>query len=106
MSVYPKSIKNRSAVEVAYCKLLVTDAHLTESDLITAAENYADTCQILGTEDRYIKAPQNFLKDNFFAAYLTDNYHPPEPVKRKNNFNQFTQNSYDFDALEKELLSR
>lgn len=106
LSAYPKKIKNRQPVEIAYCRLLVADAHLTESDLITAAENYADACRILDTEDRYIKAPQNFLKDNFFFDYLTDNYHPPEPVKRKNNFNQFQQNSYDFGALEKDLLSR
>jgi DnaD/phage-associated family protein len=29
----------------------------------------------------------------------------PKPVASTNKFNQFTQNQYDFDALEKELLS-
>lgn len=29
----------------------------------------------------------------------------PKPVASNNKFNQFTQNQYDFDALEKELLS-
>ena len=30
---------------------------------------------------------------------------PPAPGKTANRFNQFTQNSYDFDILEQELVS-
>lgn len=109
MTAYPKQTKNLQAVETVYCKLLVDDAHLTESDLIVAAENYAEAVCILGTEERYIKAPQNFLKDNFFLDYLDGNYKKPvknKPVQKKNSFNNFPQRDYDMEELEKKLLSR
>lgn len=108
ITVYPKQTKNRQAVETVYCKLLIDDAHLTESDLIVAAENYAEAVCILGTEERYIKAPQNFLKDDFFVDYLDGNYKKPEnkPVQKKNSFNNFPQRDYDMLELEKKLLSR
>ena len=40
------------------------------------------------------------------AAFLASKKKPSQsPSFSKNNFNQFQQNNYDFDALEKELLS-
>ena len=108
ISSYPKQTKNRQAVETAYCKLFVDDVKLNESDLITAAGNYAEACRILGTEDRYIKAPQNFLKDNFFVDYLEDNYEKPVVSgNKKTAFTDFSeQKKYNFDELERKLLSR
>lgn len=41
--------------------------------------------------------------DAAFAA--SKSKHPVPPASAKNKFNQFKQNEYDFDALEKELLS-
>lgn len=40
-----------------------------------------------------------------YCQYLPGVYEPPEPVKPNNKFNQFEQNSYDFEKLEKEMLS-
>ncbi len=102
---YPKPPDNRQATEVAYCKVLLDDSHLTESDLIIAAENYADAVCILGTEERYIKGSSNFLKDNYFAAYLDGNYKKPKPPKKSKDANKgMMKTDYgDMSELEKEL---
>ena len=106
LSAYPKKTKNLQAVEVAYCKLLSDDAHLTESDLIIAAENYADACMILRTEERFIKSPQNFLRDGYLVDYLDGNYVKPK-TQKNNQFNDFSSTSYeDISELEKKLLSK
>ena len=108
MDVYPKKTKNLHSVEMAYCKLFFDDAHLDESDLITAAKNYAEACKVLKTEDRYIKAPQNFLKDNFFVDYLEGNYQKPRAAPKKGNaFTDFSgQRDYNYEDLERRLLSK
>ena len=107
VSVYPKQTKNRKAVETAYCKLLVDDVKLNESDLIKATQNYAEACKILGTEDRYIKAPQNFLKDNFFVDYLDGNYKKPSALSKKgNDFHFEGEREYNFDELMEKLLNK
>ena len=106
-TAYPKQ-KNMAAAEKEYCLLLFHDQSITEQDLIIAAENYADAVSILGTEERYIKNPDRFLKDGTYLDYLDANYTKPKPPSGKksgNKFNQFEQNKYDFDELEKELLS-
>lgn len=107
-SVYPKK-KNMIAAEKEYCLLLFNDQNLIEQDLIDAAGNYAEAISILGTEERYIKNPDRFLKDGTYLDYLNVNYTKPTPPKGKgilkNQFNQFPQREYDFDELEKDLLS-
>lgn len=106
VTAYPKAVRNRHAVEIAYNKLLLDDVHLTESDLITAVKNYAESVSILGTEERYMKNPENFLKDNFFAEYMEDNYIKPKPPNKHSNANQgmIRQDYGDLTQLEKELL--
>ena len=42
----------------------------TEDNLVACAKNYAEACQVKGTQERYIKSVQNFLKDMSFEAYL------------------------------------
>ena len=105
-SAYPKQ-KNMIAAEKEYCLLLFNDQSITEQELIVSAENYADAVSILGTEERYIKNPDRFLKDGVYLDYLDANYKKPEPKRKsgKGKFNQFEQNDYDFEQLEKELLS-
>ena len=105
-SAYPKQ-KNMIAAEKEYCLLLFNDQSITEQELIVSAENYADAVSILGTEERYIKNPDRFLKDGTYLDYLDANYKKPEPKRKsgKGKFNQFEQNDYDFEQLEKELLS-
>lgn len=106
-SAYPKK-KNMIAAEKEYCLLLFNDQNLIEQDLIDAANNYAESVSILGTEDRYIKNPDRFLKDGTYLDYLNVNYTKPTPPKGKgilkNQFNDFQQRDYDFDELEKILL--
>lgn len=105
-SAYPKQ-RNLVAAEREYCLLLFNDQELTEEELIDAAKNYAEAVSILGREERYIKNPERFLKDGTYVDYLEKNYIRPNPSCKKNGnkFNQFEQNNYDFDELEKELLS-
>lgn len=105
-SAYPKQ-KNMVAAEKEYKLVLHNDQSLDERELIIAAENYADAVSILGTEERYIKNPDRFLKDGTYLDYLDANYTKPKPPAGKkggNKFNQFEQHAYDFDELEKELL--
>lgn len=100
VSAYPKAVRNRQALEQAYVRVFVNDAHLTECDIVDAAKNYAKTCKINQMEDRYIKSPVNFLKDEYFVEFLPDNYIPPKPQSG------FEQRDYDMSDLEKRLLSR
>lgn len=105
-SAYPKQ-KNMVAAEKEYKLVLHNDQSLDERELIIAAENYAEAVSILGTEERYIKNPDRFLKDGTYLDYLDANYTKPKPPAGKksgNKFNQIEQHEYDFDELEKELL--
>ena len=107
-NAYPKQ-KNMIAAEREYCLVLFHDQSLTEQELIIAAENYADAVSILGTEERYIKNPDRFLKDGTYLDYLDVNYKKPEPPqgKQKRNTNAGMMNT-DFgnlSELEKELRS-
>lgn len=102
--LYPKKFSNILVVNGEYTYLLQTTPSLTEGDLIAAVRNYAEACRILKTNERYVKNPENWLKDNTWINYLPENYKKPEGEKKKNKFNQFQQNDYDFEQLERELL--
>lgn len=106
---YPKTDADRPGAQYAYCRVLREDCHITEQDLVAAAVNYAEAVRILGREEKYIRSPESFLSDNFFASYLPGQYVRPKAERgkgqQKNKFNQFAQNEYDFAALEDELLS-
>lgn len=102
MAAYPRS-GNMHQIEITFIDCLMTK-QVTEEQLIGAAKNYADRCNRLKTDKRYMKLPENFLRDMEYCQYIPGVYEPPE-VKGSNGFNQFTQNNYDFDSLEKELLS-
>ena len=39
--------------------------HALPGDLVMAARNYAEKCRREGTESKYIKMPQNFLRDGW-----------------------------------------
>ena len=105
-SAYPKQ-KNLIAAEKEYNLLLFNDQNLTEHELIVSAENYADAVSILGTEERYIKNPDRFLKDGTYLDYLDVNYTKPIPTAGKRNANTgIMRADYgDLSELEKELLS-
>lgn len=101
-SAYPKN-GNRSLTEKAYVDVLLSG--VSADDLLSAAHNYAETVKILETQERYVKNPDRFLMDNTFFEYLPETYKKPEGEKKKNKFGEFQQNDYDFDSLERELLS-
>ena len=108
-SAYPKQ-KNILAAEKEYTLALYNDQSLTEQELIIAAENYADAVSVLGTDERYIKNPDRFLKDGTFLDYLDKNYKKPAVPKQKvrdpaKQFNSFMQTDYDFEQLEKDILA-
>lgn len=109
LAVYPKKGFGRPGAEYAYCRALMGDCHITEQDLVAAAANYAEAVRLLGRTEKYIRSPESFLTDNFFAGYLPGQYERPKADakkgQKKNSFNQFEQNSYDFAALEDELVS-
>lgn len=99
---YPKK-RNRALTEKAYVDAVL--ANVPEEDIVAAAVNYAEYVKILEIQERYIKNPDRFLSDNTFLEYLPGAYKKPAGKTGGNKFNQFQQNDYDFDALEKELLS-
>lgn len=103
LTAYPKDC-NRFLAEREYASLLMT-GRITEDELVSCAKNYAESCRILETPERYIKNAENFLKEFVFEKYLPGKYKKPTPKKPKNGFNDFEQREYDFDELEKQLLN-
>lgn len=103
---YPKKVRILKAEE-AYRQILFEDSSLEEKDVEVAACNYAEAVRIMETEDRYILNPENFLLKGVYADYLPGTYKKPQRTQRdrpSEQFNQFMQTDYDFEALEKELL--
>lgn len=66
-AAYPKDCAGY-LVESEYCNAVA--AGVPENDLITAAENYAIFCRKNKTPARYIKKPENFLRENLFMTYM------------------------------------
>ncbi len=105
LSAYPKA-SNRFLTEREYAALLLTGA-VTEERLVKCAQNYADSCRILGTPREYIKNAENFLRDFVFEQYLPENYKKPMPPKSKNAFQNFKQSTISYDDLmQKKLKAR
>lgn len=102
LSEYPKD-SNRFMTEHEYATLMLMEK-VTEDDLVQAAKNYAEACQIEGKPEKYIKNAENFLRELVFDKYLPGKYKKPAPQKARNRFVEFPQRKYDFSELEKELL--
>ncbi len=106
-NIYPKKT-NQTLAEQEYVQLILSG--IDESVLITAATNYAEACQIQCKPDQFIKYPDNWLRDNKWIKYTSENYKrpkPPEtekPTHKKNAFTNYPQRSYDYAELEKQLL--
>ena len=100
ISAYPKCC-NRYLTEQEYASLLLA-GKVTEDDLVQCALNYAESCKIEGKPERYIKNAENFLRELVFEKYLPGKYKRPAS---RNGFNDFPQRDYDYEQLEKELLS-
>ncbi len=100
ISAYPKDC-NRYLTEMAYCDLITT-RQITDDDLVLCAVNYAESCRIQEKPEIYIKNAENFLREFVFEKYLPGRYKRPAG---KNSFHDFPQRDYDYDQLEKDLLS-
>lgn len=100
-SLYPDSKfgKPRNDTEHAYIDALSMGL-VTELELVSAAVNYAEFCRITGT---FVKRSDNFLKNCFFEQYLPYNY--KKPKEKAGKFGDFEQHSYDFEELERNILS-
>lgn len=72
VAVYPKACTGYLA-ETEYCNAVA--AGVPEEDLVLAAQNYADACRREKTAERYIKKPENWLRENLFMQYLKGEYH-------------------------------
>ena len=106
LAAYPKCC-NRHLVEVAYVDLIMNGLE-TEENLVACAKNYAESCRIQGTPEKYIKNAENFLTQLTFEKYLPGKYKKPtpQPQKPKNQFNNFPQREYDYTAMEQLLLNQ
>lgn len=71
-AAYPKRCTGYF-VETEYCNAVL--AGVPEDDLVLAAQNYADTCRREKTAERYIKKPENWLRENLFMQYLKGEDH-------------------------------
>ena len=104
-NTYPKKVNMLNA-QGEYTYVLETTAELSEDDLITAAANYAEYCTIRCTKERYIKNPDNWLKESVWIDFMPEKYQKPKSedrLKSNNRFNNFDQREYDFDDLERSL---
>lgn len=104
-NAYPKKVNMLNA-QGEYTYVLETTAELSDDDLITAAKNYAEACSINHTKDRYIKNPENWLKESVWIDFMPGRYQKPKSdskPKQNNRFNNFDQREYDFDELERSL---
>lgn len=72
VAVYPKDCTGYLA-ETEYCNAVA--AGVPEEDLVLAAQNYADACRREKTAERYIKKPENWLRENLFMQYLKGEDH-------------------------------
>lgn len=102
LSAYPKDC-SRYLTETAYDDLLVM-GKVTEDELVMCARNYAEWCSILGKSEKFMKNAENFLREFVFEKYLPGSYKKPK-AEAKYSFNNIQQHEYDFDQLEKEILS-
>lgn len=66
-AAYPKKCTGY-LVETEYCDAVL--AGVPEEDLIRAAKNYAVVYRREKTAERYIKKPENWLRENLFMQYL------------------------------------
>lgn len=112
-SVYPASntlpVTAKRRTEAVYAVAFAEG--FQESDLIAAAENYAEAARIEAREARYIKRPERFLSDGTYKDYLPEVYVKPETIRKKqtaaDKYNSgIMSREIDFDALERELLSK
>lgn len=104
-SVYPKKL-NKFLAQNEYASLIMS-GKATEDELVQCAANYADSCKASETPDKYIKKPENFIRDMTFEDYMPGKYKRPSvDKKKKNSFHNFEQRDVDYDNMAMEILKK
>lgn len=89
-------------------------AQVTDKDKLKLLEiGLEEMTRAIDRYKRYIEANKDWYKplngSTFFKGryhdYIGDDYEEPKQSFKKNSFNNFQQNNYDFEKLEKELLN-
>ena len=89
-------------------------ASVTDKDKIKLLEiGLEEMTRAIDRYKRYIESNKDWYKplngSTFFKGryqdYIGDDYEEPKQPVKKSSFNNFQQNNYNFDELEKELLS-
>ena len=92
--------------EIAYADAVMGGAE--ESELLTAALNYAESCRILETDAQYIKNPDNFLRIMLCRISCGILQETRAKVRKETAADRYNKGimtqDYDYDALERELL--
>lgn len=103
--VYPRKASKMLA-EQAYIEILSTTSNLEEFQLLEAAKNYAEYCEISAKEEIYIKYASNWLKDLIWMDFLSENYKKPQKggSTSRNTFNNIENRKYNMGELEQRLL--
>ncbi|CCY22691.1 putative uncharacterized protein [Firmicutes bacterium CAG:24] len=108
VAAYPKAGADLPGVAVEYLNTLRMGVNADE--LVQAARNYAEACQIRGTQPQYVLNAENFLRKLKFDEYLPEKYKKPKTPKRQqtsvDQYNQFMKHDYDMDSLEAALLGK
>lgn len=102
---YPNKVR-RSMAETAYCDMILSEM-VTEEQLVAAAKNYAEYCEIQKIDKIYY--PNNFISKCVFDDFLPENYKKPKRTADSkksagSKFNNFNQREYDYEDLERRLL--
>ncbi len=108
LSAYPLPAEkiNRYLTEIAYVDCLMT-GQSSEEQLLAAVKNYAEKLRLEGRDKdyRFIKNPENFLRDMTYCQYLPGVYEKPKKQPAKANKGMLTSSYGDMAELERELLS-
>jgi hypothetical protein len=101
--VYPRKKEKAKAYKAYNARL---KDGFSEDELETAVKRYARECELLGTQEQFIKHAATFFgPDTSFDDYLKTDYREPvvKPDKKaavsKNQFHNFDQRDTDYDAL-------
>lgn len=101
--VYPRKKEKAKAYKAYNARL---KDGFSEDELETAVKRYARECELLGTQEQFVKHAATFFgPDTSFDDYLKTDYREPvvKPDKKatvsKNQFHNFDQRDTDYDAL-------
>lgn len=103
---YPRK-KEKAAAYKSYQARL--NDGFSEDELETAVKRYAESCEILATEERYIKHAATFFGPSTpFLDFLKADYKPPQVAGKKkssNRFHNLEEHGYDYEKMMWEMMN-